>query len=547
MSGIRSLKWLAVAALLAFRASAAFAAEGLVVNPWVTTDRSVNCFDAHTLVADVTRGLSDPQDQAVALYSFFQRTMFPFTNRNEYPFPENDQQHMFDFVRMVNVYGYSLCSQTSMMFASLLKSSGLFEDARAVNVPGHTTAEVKWNGRWHFMDPIVGCFVFRRDRREIASIEDIVADTTLLTRAGEEGRGSVPLFPYGGESVYPEGSLSSRDEWFTYRKYGLDFLLKTLPKAKPWEESETITHTMAFNLRPGFRLKRLWDHLPGMYNINQDYFRQPFNAGKWSPSPSILPPHHPDGGKGGRDSLNFPIFKHYLKTIKGRDSYRYYANGILSYEDHFTDRKIFAAADSIAGLEVAAAPDKAGGLLRCAEGASGGCAVFSFEAPYVFVGGKVSGRAQVTEGSWAAVYMDGPAGEEGLCLGVVEKSGGFSFEIPKILLGERYRFKLELRLHKETAAPGAVNLREFAAEAVCQLNMYSLPFLAPGSNRVTFLADRLPRGTRLKITYDWVELGWNRSDCRVVGSAGESYAIEVAGEEYPKMKAITMEFLAPSF
>ena len=323
MSDIRCIKSFAIVALLSAWASAAFAAENLVVNPWVTTDRSVNCFDKQTLVADVTRGLTDPQDQAIALYSFFQRTMFPFSNRNEYPFPENDQQHMFDFVRMVNVYGYSLCSQTSMMFASLLAGSGLFEDARAVNVPGHSTAEVKWSGRWHFMDPIVGCYVFRRDRREIASIEDIVADTTLLTRAAGEGRAGVPLFPYGGESIYPEGSFSSHDEWFTYRKYAMEFLLKTLPRAEPWGESESITHTMAFNLRPGFQLKRLWDHLPGMYNISYDYFRQPFNQGKWSPSPAILPPHHPDGGKGGRDSLNFPIIRHYRKTIKGRDTYKY--------------------------------------------------------------------------------------------------------------------------------------------------------------------------------------------------------------------------------
>ncbi|MFC1537337.1 hypothetical protein ACFL4P_00760, partial [Gemmatimonadota bacterium] len=399
--------------------------------------------------------------------------------------------------------------------------------------------------RWHFIDPIVGCYVFRRDRREIASIEDIVADTTLLTRAHPEGRGGVPLFPYGGESVYPESSLAIRDQWFTYRKYGLDFLLETLSSAKTWEANEAITHTMAFNLRPGFRLTRLWDHLPGMYNLNYDYFRQPSNRGRWSPSPAILPPHHPDGGKGERDSLNFPIIKHYRKAIKGRDSYKYYANGILSYEDRFSDRRIFAAADSVAGLEVAPAPDRAGGLLRCTEGADQGCAVFSFEAPYIFVGGKVSGRAQVADGSWAAVYMEGTAGADRLCLGLVEKSGDFSLEIPKELLAERYRFKLELVLHNESGATGAVNIREFRAEAVCQLNMYSLPYLVPGKNEVTFLADRLPEGAQVELTYEWVEQGWDRTDRRVIDSAGESYAIEVAGEEYPRMKALTIECLAP--
>ncbi|MBN2289993.1 MAG: hypothetical protein JXQ83_11725, partial [Candidatus Glassbacteria bacterium] len=91
----------------------------------------------------------------------------------------------------------------------------------------------------------------------------------------------------------------------------------------------------------------------------------------------------------------------------------------------------------------------------------------------------------------------------------------------------------------------AVNLRELEAEAVCQLNMYSLPFLAPGKNQVTFLAEQLPPGAQVELTCRWVEQGWERTDSRLVGSAGESYTIEVAGEEYPRMEAVSMEHLAP--
>jgi len=515
------------------------AAEDAIVNPWVTTDCSVNCFDYKTIIADVTRSLTDPQDQAIALFSFFQRVMFPYTMRNEYPFPENDQQRMFDFVRVVNVYGYALCTQTSLMFASLLAHSGLFEDAQCFSVPGHGTAAVKWNGRWHFMDPIVGVYAFRRDRREIASIEDIVADTTLLTRAVEEGRASMPFCPWDGRSIYPEGALAPSDEWFTYRKYGLDFLLQALPEHKPWGEHPSMTHTMAFNLRPGFKLTRMWDHLPGMYNLSYDFHRKPFDKGRWSPSPAILPPHHPDGGREERDSINFPIVKPYRKIINGRVSYHYYANGILSYEDDFTDERFSRAADSVAGLVVVADPQ--GGILRCEEGKSDGSAIFPCEAPYVFVGGTVSGRAMVVDGSWVAVYMDVGEGKSWLCLGVVESGRDFSFEIPNRLLGERYGFRLKLKLHDESASGSSVALMEFKIEAVCQLNMYSLPFLAPGKNKVTVLAERIPKGTKLAVTYKWQELGWDREDRRIVSSGGETYHIDVAGKQYPRMKEITME------
>ncbi|HUU29091.1 MAG TPA: hypothetical protein VM123_14890 [archaeon] len=534
-----SVKPFAVLLISLLMALPAIAGEP-IVNPWVTTDKSVNCFSDRTIVADVTAGLTGPQDQAIAIFSFFRRTMFPFTNRNEYPYPVNDQQHMFDLVRAVNVYGYSLCTQTSAMFASLLKGSGLFEDARCVGVPGHGTAEVKWNGRWHFMDPIVGAYVFRRGAaREIAGIEEIVADTTLFTRAVAEGRAGMPFCQWDGGSVYPEQALPETDTWFTYRKYGLMFLLGALPKPDPWEETVSITHSMAFSLRPGFRLTRMWDNLPGMYNLSYDFHRGS-KKNTWSPSPAILPPHHPDGGREARDTVNFPLIKPYRKTINGRASYHYYANGLLAYEDNFSDKRIFQAADSLTGLSVTPAPDGAGNMLRCADSVSDGSAVFRFEAPYVFVGGAVSGRAQVRRGSWAAVYMD--VGDSGLwlALGVIEKGGDFSFEIPAALLDQRYAFSIKIRLH-DGNGPGSVNLREFKAQAVCQLNMYSLPFLAPGENKVTVLAGRIPQGASLAVTYRWQEQGWDREDRRLVREAGASYSIRVAGEDYPRMKEITME------
>ena len=73
--------------------------------------------------------------------------------------------------------------------------------------------------------------------------------------------------------------------------------------------------------------------------------------------------------------------------------------------------------------------------------------------------------------------------------------------------------------------------------------MYSLPFLKPGRNMVTVLADRIPDDARLVVTYKWQEQGWDRVDRSVVNSGGESYTIEVAGSQYPRMKEVIMECL----
>ncbi len=508
-------------------------ASGPVVNPWVSTDRSVNTYDASTLAASMRRGATGQKEQAVNFYRFYRRAMYPYANRNEYPFPVNDQSNMFDFVRMVNVYGYTLCTQGNWMFASFLKETGLTEDARGISVPGHGTAEAFWDGKWHFIDAVVGCFAYAgKDRKDIASIDQIIADSTILSRAALQGRASMPFCPGDGDPIYPEAALAVPDQWFTYRKYQLAFLLGALPEYTVVDVGERASHTMAFELRPGFKLIRMWDHEPRMYNLSYEFHRN--NLSRSSPSPAILPPHVPDGGKENRDELNWPVIKPYRKTINGRDSYHYFANGRLGYEDDFSDNRIISAADSVLGLAV----DKQQQALLNTD--SIGEAVFSMELPYVFVGGSVSGVAELVDGGWVAVYMDLGQAEQWVCLGVRETAGKFDFIIPGSLLNERYSFQIKVKLHG-AHGPGSAKLRNIKLDALCQLNMYSLPFLAPGENNVTVRAGSIGAGTSLKVTYRWQEKGWDREHLQTVRKAPATYGITVEGQEYPRMKSIEME------
>ena len=58
-----------------------------------------------------------------------------------------------------NLIRYSdcgLCSQVNGTMVLALARLGV--EARLVNMPGHTTAEVKWDGRWHLVDPHYGFF-----------------------------------------------------------------------------------------------------------------------------------------------------------------------------------------------------------------------------------------------------------------------------------------------------------------------------------------------------------------------------------------------------
>ena len=61
-SPLRKITGLALLATIVFNTQAK-AADGAIVNPWVTTDCSVNCFDYQSMISDLTQGMTDPQDR----------------------------------------------------------------------------------------------------------------------------------------------------------------------------------------------------------------------------------------------------------------------------------------------------------------------------------------------------------------------------------------------------------------------------------------------------------------------------------------------------
>ncbi|MBW7997106.1 MAG: hypothetical protein FVQ81_11170 [Candidatus Glassbacteria bacterium] len=121
-----------------------------------------------------------------------------------------------------------------------------------------------------------------------------------------------------------------------------------------------------------------------------------------------------------------------------------------------------------------------------------------------------------------------------------ENGGDFSFAIPDHLLDERYEFRVKVKLHG-AHGPGSAALHEIKIDGICQLNMYSLPFLAPGANRVTVQAVSIPASTALNVTWRWREQGWDRQHTETVRRVPASYVVQVAGDEYPRMKAVIME------
>ncbi len=143
-----------------------------VVNPHIATDKSVDTSTMTSLVRDVCAGKKTQQDKAIALFYYGRRTMFPYPNR-----PGGKAPH--DAGHLINTYGYSFCSQQAVTTTTLWKAAGI--NGEILSVPGHVTMQAEYGGSKHWFDLLIGAFVYERDGKTIASIQDIANDPTLLS------------------------------------------------------------------------------------------------------------------------------------------------------------------------------------------------------------------------------------------------------------------------------------------------------------------------------------------------------------------------------
>src|SRR5205085_1667724 len=59
---------------------------------------------------------------------------------------------------------------------------------RYLGWPGHTTIEVFYDGRWHYLDVFLKCYYWSKDKSHIASQEEIANDPSIVLNAPQEGR-----------------------------------------------------------------------------------------------------------------------------------------------------------------------------------------------------------------------------------------------------------------------------------------------------------------------------------------------------------------------
>lgn len=505
----------------------AMAAE--IVNPKLTTDRSVDTSSAEAMARSLVReGMTD-QEKALAVYNYVRRTMFHYRY-----LPDLAGGGTMD---LINGVGYCLCTPTAGTQARLATLAGL--NGHVLTTTGHGSVAVQYGGQWHWMDAFLGGCAWNKDRTAIATLDELVADPSLLRR---DNPSPVPLFPC--RAVLVEDALRWEPANQEYHKTcgpdDFDWTARSAPgKHEPMVWSDTSS--LAITLRPGETYVRLWDHIPGMYFL----FQTPED---------MAPPHHFCGIEAEqRDTVNWPYWKPYVKEITSTDpttrlprtvkTGRYWANGRLTWRPDLSAADVLAPMANVRNLRVD------GGRLVLVDPAQPGSFEWGVRTPYMLQGGNLFVRAG---GKVEASVQLRPAGKRskltdftampmrdmgsGACQGLLREQ--FQRDI-----GTRgYTLRVEL-----SGGEKAV-ISELVLDTIFQLNMYALPQLMPGANEVTvsFENPDVLKGTRFRIEYAWDEGGTPRVESREVDRAPLQFRIDVAGSEIPRMRRLLFANLGPS-
>src|ERR1700736_987102 len=163
----------ALGALFCLQAEASASPEGTVHQIRVLPDKAPHCSSLKAIVESVTHGCETNDEKAIAIYNFMQLTQY----HQGYPGEDGG----LGALKEINVYGWSLCGGLHTVEAALWRELGWKWRYVGWSDPGHTTVEVQYDGRWHYLDVFLKFYVWMPDPqapggRTIAGQDDIKAD-----------------------------------------------------------------------------------------------------------------------------------------------------------------------------------------------------------------------------------------------------------------------------------------------------------------------------------------------------------------------------------
>jgi len=474
--------WLAVAVASAGAHCWQWAPAEPLGNVKVLSDKAPDCTSLEAIVKCVTRECKTDDEKAIAIYNYGLYAYY----HHAYP----GEKGGVGALKMINVYGWSLCGGQHSVLAALWEKAGFKWRYRGWSNPGHTTVECFYGGRWHYLDTFLKFYTWRPDPaapggRTIASQEDIIASPALVSDAfvmdqgrkvcylkdnrfeylGDKVNWTAPAFMVCGDDLpgVVTGCKSSRDAGS--------------PRGWASIQFDDRNYSTAVNLGVGYALTLDWDKVDGAFY---------FSGGAKAPFHSC----------GDKDVRNCPAIGPLLEPYIAKDRRRTWSNGTLLFKPDMRDDAFLAS------LKDAENVAWEGGTLKPKDAGKPASFVVEMASPYIVA--KASGKLAGGDAK-AEVSQDGKAWAPAELA-----------DFTKAVYGA-YRYLVRVTFQKPITG--------IELASIVQHNQRALPYLSPGNNTITVTAenpDALGKN-RLVVTYAYC-LGARTSSYEQVFDKGAEIA-----------------------
>jgi len=427
--------------------SAAYAPETVQAIK-IQPDKAPDCSSLKSIVDSVTRGCTNNDAKAIAIYNFILLTHFHC--------PYASEPSGIGALKEINVYGWGVCGGTHAVQSALWRELGW--GWRFIGWPGHTTVEAQYDGRWHYFDAFLKWYAWIPDGKggqTVASEEELdvhrkdIWDGNFVFDPGRKCgyfKDDQPM--QNGKPNWQARDLLSCDYWMLEKDKDGNFK-GSVPKAKDRHGSGSPEgwiynhasgdYSTEVNLASGFSLINTWDAIPGAFNWGN----------------STKPPEHSCGGYA--DTRNSPGLGLVLEPYNDPQirPKRTYANGTLSFVPDFANAGLLKSFLHVENVKYA------NKTLVPLDPGKPAYVVVRLASPYVITkaGGQVVGAATVELST-----------DDGMTFAAADLK---DFTAP---LKNKYSVQLKLGIKEALSA--------LKVDLTVENNSCALPYLSPGKNKV---------------------------------------------------------------
>ncbi|MFQ5808116.1 MAG: hypothetical protein ACE5JM_00740 [Armatimonadota bacterium] len=441
------------------------AAAGMVKQIKIVTDKAPDCSSLKSTVDTVTRGCKTNDEKAIAIYNAGRLLWY----HRAYPGEEGG----IAALKMINVYGWSLCGGQHTVLAALWRAAGW--DWRYIGWKGHTTVECRYDDQWHYFDTFLKVYTWKPDPnapggRTVASQADIRENPGLITENFVYDQPRRVWYPHDNRFEI----INDKANWVAPAFFVCgdtpEGVVEGVKDTRAGETSVKFGHmglkmdedgySTDVNLGPGYSLELMWKHIDDAHWYH------------WRTGRKYVPGHT----CGDKDYRNCPAIGPILEPYRYLDERgaRTFSSGYLRYAPDLASDAFLSA---LAGKQNV---QWSKGQIAPADGSKPASITVQLQSPYIM--SRASGAAPGIEKAEVSLD-DGKTWQE------IELS---NFDDA---VGGKYACQVRLTFTRP--------VRSLDIEAIVQHNRCALPYLSPGPNQVTVsAADPRELGeNRLAVTY----------------------------------------------